>query len=97
MRGCQARCTLNTRGAHEADCPFQLALCGLPGPGHKERCHELFTKHDIVKHREECSFRLVPCLNTGECPPAPTSPRPWPLRPLPGPRRRRGAGTGCPG
>ena len=96
MRGCQARCTLNTRGAHEANCPFQLALCGLPGPGHKERCHELFTKHDIVKHREECSFRLVPCENTGECPPAPTFPL-APAPPLPGPRRRCRAGTGCPG
>lgn len=60
--GCPESVPYESRAAHEDECGYARAACGLPGIGRGvDSCPTIVLRRERASHRAACPFRLVPC------------------------------------
>ena len=60
--GCVESVPYESRAAHEDECGYARAACGLPGMGRGvDCCPTIVLRRERASHRAACPYRLAPC------------------------------------
>ena len=60
--GCVESVPYESRAAHEDECGYARAACGLPGTGRGvDCCPAIVLRRERASHRAACPYRLAPC------------------------------------